>query len=329
MQTQAKFESISAAADFMGQGAIETPRYESEIADIVRRNSPTLGRLPQVPATGHPHRYFEQTAVGKGQFTDPRNLTPTSTQSTRQERGVMIKALTNRSDFSLFDTEVTKMQGQFAYAEAKDIQDIVTGVVLTEASAIWQGGDTNLMAPTSLEYMGLLAQITQQDRVELGASIIDTLKSRVATMVSNPNFVIRPTAIYVNGILGDYIDQEAKASKLDLDKVELTAGVVVKAVMTQAGPLPLISDPFLAPSTTAAYGFAAPSTGCKLYFAVILTESWVEMPFVHNGDGNSKPRLFQLGLLAGLQAQYVAVRFAAIVAKGASYAHAVVAVVRP
>ena len=62
---------------------------------------------------------------------------------------------------------------------------------------------------------------------------------------------------------------------------------------------------------------------------MILSENWVEMPFVHNGDGNSKPRLFQLGLLAGLQAQYVAIRFACILAKGPTYAHAVVAVVRP
>lgn len=327
--TQAQFKDMSAAADFLGNGAIETNRYETEIADIVRRSSVALGRFDAKPATGHPHRYFEQTAVPTGQFTDPRNITPSATGPTRVERAVMIKAITNQSNFSLFDVDVTRQQGQFATLEGKDVEDITTGVVLTQASAIWFGSDTSLTAPTTTQYVGLLNQITQQSRVEVGASIIDGIKAQVALMVANPTFVVRPTAIYINPVLGDLIDREAKAQKIDMDKVEVTAGVMVKAIMTQAGPLPLIPDPFLAPLTTGGYGFANPSAGNKIYPVVILSEKWVEMPFIHGGDGNPNPRLFKLGLLSGLAAQYVAVKFDAIVAKGASYAHAVVGVVRP
>jgi hypothetical protein len=36
---RAQFQDISAAADFLGNGAIEVNRYESEIVDMVRRHS--------------------------------------------------------------------------------------------------------------------------------------------------------------------------------------------------------------------------------------------------------------------------------------------------
>ena len=70
-------------------------------------------------------------------------------------------------------------------------------------------------------------------------------------------------------------------------------------------------------------------TGLKGYYAVIVTEKDIEMPVIHGGDGNLMPRLFQLGLLAGLQGQYVGIMFDALVVKGATYAHRLVQVLRP
>ena len=59
----ARFQDISAAADFLGNGAIEVNRYESELVDLVRRHAIFLQRVDRKPATGHPHRYFEQLAI--------------------------------------------------------------------------------------------------------------------------------------------------------------------------------------------------------------------------------------------------------------------------
>jgi hypothetical protein len=69
--------------------------------------------------------------------------------------------------------------------------------------------------------------------------------------------------------------------------------------------------------------------GLKGYYAVIVTEKDIEMPVVHGGDGNLQPRLFQLGLLAGLQGQYVGILFDALIVKGYGYAHRLVQVLRP
>src|SRR5512143_1070156 len=55
--------SLSAAADFMGPGAIEVPRFESEILDLVRRRGVLGQRIRTVPATGQPSRYFEQRTI--------------------------------------------------------------------------------------------------------------------------------------------------------------------------------------------------------------------------------------------------------------------------
>src|ERR1700761_7366659 len=93
----AKFTEISAAADYIGPGAIEVPLYQTEILDLVRRRGPFGQRIKQVPATGHPSRYFEETAIpspaATAGFMDPRNIVAPMVSPTRVERSVPLKAL--------------------------------------------------------------------------------------------------------------------------------------------------------------------------------------------------------------------------------------------
>lgn len=325
------FENLSAAADFLGNGAIEVNKYENEITDMVRRDSIALQRFDKKPATGHPHRYFEQLAIATAAFTDPRNIVPTPTGPNRVERAAFIKAVTAQTNLSLFDVDVTRMQGQFAGLEAKDIQDIVNAIILTEAPAVWFGTDTSLSSPTTIQYVGLLTQITQQAVIGPGASIIDGIKAQVAVMAARTDFKVRPTGIYLNPLTADLIDREAKAQHIDLGTMDVAAGVEVKAINTVVGKLPLISEPWLAPSAAGAavFGFSAPPTGNRSHWVVILTEKEIEMPTVHGGDGNMNPRIFQLGLISNLTGQYVGVHFNAIIAKGFAYAHSVIQVQRP
>ncbi len=328
MAADTKNISLSAAADYLGTGAIEVPEFEKEITDLVRRTSVALQRIPQVPATGHPHRYFEQTAIATGASVEPRNLTATATGPTRLERPAFIKATIAQSNISQFDKDVTEQQGQFASVIAKDVDDVISGVEIARAGMVWAGTDTSMSAPTTLQWMGGLSQITQQFTVTTGSSIIDGLKSAVASMVANQNNVVRPTAIYLNPLLADFIDQEAKAARISLDSVEVVAGVTVSAISTQVGKLPLIGDPFV-PTTAAAtaqYGFSATPTGIKGYYAVIVMESEIEIPVISGPSFNPNPRLFQLGLVGNLSGQFVGVKFDTIIFKGAGYAHAVVQV---
>jgi hypothetical protein len=326
---QQGFISMSAAADFLGPGAIEVPIFQNEIMDIVRRNSIALQRLPTLKATGHPHRYFEQTAIATGQFTDPRSISPTPATPTRVERSAYIKAIVNQTNISMFDKDVTEQQGQFAYVVSKDIEDIINGIEVVRAQALWTGTDTSMTSPTTNQYFGFLTQITNTAVIAPGASIIDGLKAIIASMVGSSSFVIKPTAIYVNPILGDYLDREAKAAQITFGKSTVVAGVQVETLRTQAGELPIIGDQFLPSASGSAYGFSAPPAGNLNYFAVILSENLVEVPYISGAEDNPHPRLFQLGLTGNLTGQYVGIKFDTVIAKGASYAHAVVAIQRP
>src|ERR1700752_2026190 len=185
----AKFTEISAAADFIGPGAIEVPLYQTEITDIVRRRGPFGQRIKQVPATGHPSRFFEETAIPSPDaahgFVDPRNIVPTVVTPTRLERSVPLKCLVSQINYNVFDLEVGAQQSQFAYLQAKDLADSVEGLMRTHDQALWNGTDTSLSTPTTLQYYGATGQIAaggQVATITVSESIVDRMKEIVALM---------------------------------------------------------------------------------------------------------------------------------------------------
>src|SRR5271170_5448846 len=193
-----QFVDLMAAADFLGPGAVEVERYQTEIFDIVRRRGIFGQRVKQVPATGHPSRFFEETAIAAPTaaqgFMDPRNIVPTLQAPTRIELAVPLKALVSQINYNLFDLEVTAQQSQFAYLQAKDLADAVDGLLRTHDVALWNGNDTSLSTPTTLQYFGVIGQIVAGGNVTTiatTASIVDGIKSTIAQMVANSSFAVR------------------------------------------------------------------------------------------------------------------------------------------
>ncbi|HEX3891238.1 MAG TPA: hypothetical protein VHW46_01585 [Terracidiphilus sp.] len=313
----ANFTDIHAAADYMGPGAVEVPLYQTEIFDLCRRSSPFGQRIRQVPATGHPSRFFEETAIpnpGSAGFVNPRSIAPVVVNPTRVERSVPLKAIVAQINYNLFDIELGNQQQQFAYLQAKDLVDTVSGVMVAHDVALWNGSDTSLSTPTTTQYMGASAQIAgggNSVTVTAAMKIVDTIKTTVAQMVANNGFHVRPTAIYANPVLLDLIDQEMKAEyNVVLNTDQITGGLRVKMLSTQAGDLPLIPDWSLSYTGT-------PGSGSAVLPAYIVTEDLIEYHWL----GDPAPRIFQLGVPSSLASQYVAVKFGGIVVKGASYAH--------
>jgi hypothetical protein len=312
----ATFADIHAAADYIGPGAIEVPLYQTEIFDICRRSSPFGQRIKQVPATGHPSRFFQETAIpnpGTAGFVNPRSIVPPVVSPTRVEMSVPLKAIVSQINYNLFDIELGDQQKQFAYLQAKDLVDTVSGVMVTHL-ALWNGNDTSLSALTTTQYMGVVAQIVAGgNTVSIGesASIVDGIKSAVAQMVANNGYYVRPTAIYANPVLLDLIDREMKTEfNVVLNTDNITGGIRVKMLSTQAGDLPLIPDWSLSYTGT-------PGSGTAVLPAYIVTEDLIEYHWL----GDPAPRIFQLGLPNSMTYQYVAVKFGAPVVKGANFAH--------
>jgi len=311
------FFDLHATADYIGPGAIEVPFYQTEITDIVQRRGIFGQRIKQVPATGHPSRFFEETAIpnpGTSGFVNPRSIVAPVVSPTRLERSVPLKAIVAQINYNLFDIELGNQQKQFAYLQAKDLVDTVEGVLTTHDVALWNGNDTSLAAPVSLQYFGAVGQIQaggQSVTIGATASIVDGIKSAVAQMVTNSGFRVRPTAIYANPVLLDLIDREMKTEfNVVLTTTEITGGFRVKALSTQAGDLPLIPE-WALPYT------GTPGSGSAVLPAYIVTEDMIEYHWL----SDPSPRVFQLGVPGSLASQYVAVKFGGVVVKGANYAH--------
>jgi len=314
---KAEFLDLHAAADYLGPGAVEVNRYQSEITDIVRRRGAFGQRIKQVPATGHPSRFFEQTGIpaltAAQAFVDPRNIVAVVGSPTRVERSVPLKGLVSQINYNLFDVEVGAQQSQFAFLQAKDLADAVEGLLRTHDAALWNGNDTSLTAPTTTQYFGAVGQIVAGGNTRTyasGANIVDSLKGIVAQMVANASYEVRPTAIYSNPVLLDLIDRELKAAfNTVLSTTEVAGGLRVKTLATQAGDLPLIPDWTIGYTGTVGSGAVLP--------CYIVTEDLIEYHWLTDPN----PRVFQLGTPGTLQSQMVVVKFGAVVVKGASYAH--------
>jgi hypothetical protein len=314
----AKFTDLYATADYIGPGAIEVPIYQTEITDLVRRRGIFGQRIKQVPATGHPSRFFEETGIpaptAANGFVDPRNIVAPVVTPTRVERSVPLKALVAQINYNLFDIELGQQQSQFAYLQAKDLTDTIEGVLRTHDVALWNGTDTSLSTPTTTQYFGAIGQIVaggNTTTIGTTASIVDGLKSSVASMVANSSYGVRPTAIYANPVLLDLIDREMKTEfNVVLNTRVIEGGFTVKTLATQAGELPLI------PEWTLPYT-GTPGSGSAVLPAYIVTEDLIEYHWLSEPN----PRVFQLGVPGSLASQYVVVKFGAIVVKGANYAH--------
>jgi hypothetical protein len=288
---------------------------------MVKRRFPFGQRIDHTPATGQPSRYFEQLAIPSAAFVDPRLLNATASQPQRIENVVSLKAITAQINFGIFDVEVNQQQGQFTYLEAKDLTDTVDSVLKQHDISLWTGSDTNLVIPQTTQYFGVSGQImlapqvgavSQLFTVASSGSLVDSVKTQVADMASRTDFEVRPSAFYANPVLMDLFDQEAKKFQLYFNKVEILPGVVVQAIPTQMGLLPLISDPALA--------FFGSVVGSRTFTGFILSEDSVQYHWLTN----PLPRVFQLGLLQNLAAQYVIVKFGAPVVKAPAYAHAAI-----
>ena len=315
---------LFAAADFMGPGSIEINRYQSEIFDLVRRRFVFGQRISQTMATGQPSRYFEQTAIATATATNPRNISATSSQPARAERPLMLKAITAQINYNIFDVEVNQQQGQFAYLEAKDLTDTVDAVLKLHDINLWVGNDTDLVLTTTNQYFGVSGQIVSAPTVggvanfatiSSTGSLVDGMKTFVANLAARQDYEVKPSGIYCNPISADLIDREAKAVQLYFNEVEVVPGVIVKAIPTQIGLLPIIPD--------AAISVLASGAQNQHTFFVI-SEEFVEYHWLTSPT----PRVFQLGLVGNLAAQFVILKFGAVVAKGPGYAHGYVQTTR-
>ena len=288
----ASFMDIHAAADFLGPGAVEINMYQTEISDIVRRRGAFGQRVRQVPATGHPSRFFEQTAIvsptAAQAFVDPRNIVATVGSPTRVERSVPLKALVSQINYNLFDIEVGAQQKQFAFLQAKDLADAVDGLMRTHDVALWNGNDTSLSAPATPQYYGVAGQIAAGGNVAtIHHGAVDRRWAEVDGRRHGGQHLLRGEAdghLCQSRAARPDRPRDEEEFNVVLSTTQVAGGLTVKTLSTQAGDLPLIPEWALSYTGT-------PGSGNAVLPAYIVTESLIEYHWLTDAN----PRVFQLG----------------------------------
>ncbi|GGF72937.1 MULTISPECIES: hypothetical protein [Paenibacillus] len=321
---QAHSIDVAAATQFQGPGAIIVDDFQREITDALRRTSVLDGRMQYVPATGDISTYYEQNTINGGASVDPRNPSATATSNPRTPHGLKIKASTNQVNFGHYDVILGQQQANFPELKAKDLNDMINGVALHHGRMLWRGTDTSLAVPTTLQYMGLPKQITNTFTVGAAGSIVSAIRAKVAAMIASELYELLPSAIYIHPIAHHYLEEEERlagnnSTQISNLKKTTVAGLEVLAVMTAAGLLPIIPEPFMPSAVNAT---TAANTD---YGIAIVTESMIEYHYV----GEKGIYLFQMGTVTDLQEKYVAIKYGAPVAKGPGYAHAYGTIERP
>jgi hypothetical protein len=124
----------------------------------------------------------------------------------------------------------------------------------------------------------------------------------------------------MSAVLLDLVQQEVKNAPTTMRaltgrELEVIPGLVVPAISTAAGILPIIPEPYLESTT---------SGDNTIYKFGILNEKLVEYHYVTT----PLPRIFKLGLLEDLAGTYVVIKFGTLVVRGASIAHCIGTVTR-
>lgn len=318
-----QYANLSAAADFMGPGAIELPEFQKEITDLVRRAGVLGQRISYVPSPGGISRFFEETAIADGQWTDKRSIAATATEPTRVEKSALIKAITNQINYGLFDQLTVAQTGVFTQLKAKDMSDMVNGILRLRDKGLWTGSDTVSGAQIgggvagNNEYVGILNQVQNTTTIASGSSIVDAIREDVANMLADQNFDFAPSAIYMHPLAVNKLEEEIKNSTgaqrfIATDFSEVKAGLSVRGIFTAAGYLPVIPEPFLTKNASVgATPIAAAPAGQDNYPYAILSESLVEFHHV----GGTQPKVYQLGKTGELDEKYVGVLFGSPVVK--------------
>lgn len=310
------FAGVGAA----GNGYIHVPIFEKEIFSLLGKRGVLFQRIKAKKATGHPTRYWEQLAgTSTAAFQDPHALKASKYKTNRVEKSAFIKALTNEIEFGHFDVEVGNQQGIWNGLTLDDIDEMVLDLLQVQDEKVWTGSDTSLTESTTLEYMGLLSQITNTATIADTEKICDAIRTQIATMVADKKYNIRPSAVYVNPLTYDMIEKEEQARDNQHKNytLEVVAGVKVPAIMTAAGMIPIIPDPYL--PIEEVKGTDNKITGYK-HKIVLLDEKCIERHYV----GSANPRIFGFGLQdESLAKKFMALQYDTVIAKGADYAHCI------
>lgn len=316
MNYKTQLQSLEAAVSFV-DGAIIIDEFDDQIFDDVMRDHPAWGRIDKRPAPGETTGGFDQTAVGAARAADPRSLGFTATSPTRVERTRRtIKAIVTNRDFTIFDRSVGMQQNRpFSDLTDKDVKDMNVACMDTWNTNFYEG------VASSTEYDGLRTLLAGDIRtIAAASSVANGLDDIILEMVNRNDRAVRPTGIYTNAKVVQFLVREFESvgDKLLTEQI-LVNGSPRQIFMlpTSIGMIPLFADVYN----------SSIAGSPVLYPTFILTENLVSWQYVKVlGNSNPEPRTFEIALANDLDQEFSAVMFGAVELLGGTVHHKYVSV---
>ena len=312
-----KFGNI---ADINSGHYLVMPEVDGIIRSVLNKEaSPFYKRVKHKPEGHETFRWVEESGQSRtAAFIDPRNITSTANAGiTRVEKLAKLKGMSNRINYGLFDTELTK-NGTFSYVLQDDLQNMYTDMILLENDNMFSGTDTSYSASTTNQYFGVLSAITNTATIPVKASgtptIAQAIKTQVAKMDARTDVNCTPTAIYMNPLTKDSMDIEENegTDKQKSYTLECVPGTLVTGIMTCVGLLPIITDKRIPINTSDPTKDKHP--------ILIVDESKIVR---HHLVGYETPVTFKMGEVQSLLTEYVAVQFSNLVCQFPDKAHCI------
>lgn len=289
-----------------GEGFITHDAYNRTIFDDLRRKFILFFELTKHAANSDFTTGFLQSAIGAARATDKNAITFSATTATRSAHTpIEIKAITTDRNFGMYKRSLYGQMGNlYGDLTQKDISDM-TVAMFAEWSRQSFNGDANAQP---LEFEGLKRLIGAGVGYGATTSIVKTIQNKVVVMMNRTDKMVMPTHIIANPAIAYSITQEQAKMKIGADWVGAPSTVIVQGVPcasidTQAGKLPIISDPFNSPlvGTNSVY---------PTYIASMDKLRW---EFVEPlGQAGPEPKVFEFPMTNVLDTPYKGIMFGAI-----------------
>ena len=245
--------------------------YEKMLYDYRLRNFPIIVNFNSVEAMGYPHNFNEQNKIpsnttalnpktgnGTGSPVVPNfSMTASDTDYGRDNwKKVFVKLYGNSIQYDYFARRYEERYGSFEDLLVKDYNDMIVDFDRVTHDKFWNGAATSVEddETVSLEYCGVLKQITDTTAITTGSNIFDAINTKMASLQARLDYSGLPDVICMHPSTYDILvkQERDRANSYITINSEIVPGWKVNTLNTYTKSFPIMITPFIRPVADAA-----------------------------------------------------------------------------
>lgn len=279
---------IAKALDTTGGAALIRQDLEPLLYTTFVKVFPAWDRFTKEPANGVVHTWNQITDYGDAAWMAELG-TVTDDTSTYVRQTTNIAILNTRRGVTFKEQLAVPAGGMSWDAQRLEIQNGLTAMAHQMQKTIFQGQASNSGGTASNElglydanaFTGLRATLNTSDAVNFSPyltsnpdSFVGAMNDAVTAIINNVG--VPPSALYMRANESAALSKEQLSIQRTVDRVEFTPGVMVPAIATQAGILPVYSVPGDSIGTYTATTYSG-NTVADIY---VLDENQISIPYL-------------------------------------------------